>query len=379
MRILLVGEYSGFHNALKHGLQKLGHTVTLVSTGDGFKKYPADINVDTQIFDRFWILQKFRNLVFRITKKDIRDYLLWLRFRESEHLLKNHDIVQFINSNAFNTHHKTERKVIDFLLRNNKSIVLAACGDDVPYAKYLNKRHEGYSILTPYKMGQIDKAGVSFTVKYLKLGYRSNYDAIMEKAKAIIPSNTDYLMPLKNEAKVTEIIPAAIQTHKLKLKLNHDLSVIQIFMGINRHNYWKKGINYFEAALKIIEEKYVDLVNVTIAENLPYSDYVKSYDNAHILLDQVLCYDQGYNALEAMAQGKVVFAGASDLYLKAHGLERIPAVDSKPDINYLVDELSKLIENPELILKIGKQAREHVLDYHNSIKVAAQYLEIYNQ
>ena len=35
-----------------------------------------------------------------------------------------------------------------------------------------------------------------------------------------------------------------------------------------------------------------------------------AFDTAHILLDQVYAYDQGYNALEAMAKGKVVFTGA---------------------------------------------------------------------
>jgi hypothetical protein len=30
--------------------------------------------------------------------------------------------------------------------------------------------------------------------------------------------------------------------------------------------------------------------------------YINSYNKAHILLDQVYAYDQGYNALEAMAK-----------------------------------------------------------------------------
>ena len=45
MKILLVGEYSRLHNSLKEGLIQLGHNVTLLSTGDGFKDYPADIKL----------------------------------------------------------------------------------------------------------------------------------------------------------------------------------------------------------------------------------------------------------------------------------------------------------------------------------------------
>ena len=95
-------------------------------------------------------------------------------------------------------------------------------------------------------------------------------------------------------------------------------------MGINRSNYWKKGINYFEDVLERLKSKYGSLINITVAENLPYDDYINSYGKSHILLDQVLCYDQGYNALEAMLQGKVVLSGAGKKYLQAHQLESVP-------------------------------------------------------
>ena len=148
-------------------------------------------------------------------------------------------------------------------------------------------------------------------------------------------------------------------------------------MGINRGNYWKKGINYFEEALEIIQKKYGNKVQVTIAESLPYQEYITSYKSAHILLDQVLCYDQGYNALEAMAQGKAVFSGGSEFYLKAHHLDAIPVIDAQPDVTYLVDQLSLLIEQPEKILQIGRTSRKHVLEHHDSIKIAKAYEQHY--
>jgi hypothetical protein len=39
---------------------------------------------------------------------------------------------------------------------------------------------------------------------------------------------------------------------------------------------------------------------------VPYATYIELYNKSHIVLDQVFSYDQGYNALEAMAKGKVV-------------------------------------------------------------------------
>lgn len=43
MKILLLGEYSNVHWTLAQGLRALGHSVTVVSDGDGWKNYPRDI------------------------------------------------------------------------------------------------------------------------------------------------------------------------------------------------------------------------------------------------------------------------------------------------------------------------------------------------
>ena len=45
MKILLIGEYSNLHNSLKHGLICRGHTVKLISSGDGFKNFKSDLKI----------------------------------------------------------------------------------------------------------------------------------------------------------------------------------------------------------------------------------------------------------------------------------------------------------------------------------------------
>ena len=379
MRILLVGEYSNFHNSLKYGLEFLGHEVTIIGDGDGFKRFPVDINIGNDFLERSWFTRKLKVGFWKVTGYNLADFLKLSRFRESEHLLKHFDIVQFINSNPFNCGAATERRMIDFILAHNNKIFLAACGDDYEYVKYLTEMHEGYSILDPVKRGELKQNGFNFTYKYLKPAYRDNYYRIVNAATSIIPSNIDYAMALKNQNKATSIIPAAINCGALQLDQNADLSVIKIFMGINRSNYWKKGINYFEEALEIIKKKYGSKVEIIIAENLAYQEYITKYKAAHILLDQVLCYDQGYNALEAMLQGKVVFSGGSEIYLKAHELESVPVIDAQPDVDYLVEKLSELIENPSSILEIGRAARNHVLQHHESVMIAERYLKYYKK
>ncbi len=45
MKILLIGEYSNVHWTLANGLRRLGHQVTVASSGDQFKGYCRDIDL----------------------------------------------------------------------------------------------------------------------------------------------------------------------------------------------------------------------------------------------------------------------------------------------------------------------------------------------
>ncbi len=377
MRILLVGEYSNFHNSLKYGLEFLGHDVVLLGDGDGFKNYPVDIDLSDHYYNNHRVFRKLEGFVRRLTGWNIADRLRWSRFRESEKYLKDHDIVQFINSNAMGCNPTTEKYMIDFLLQNNHSFFLVAAGDDCEYADFIINKHEGYNILEAIKTGQQTTADFYYTYKYLKPAYRENYDLLVEHAQAVIPINTDYAMALHNQSKAVDLIPAPVQCGRYHLDLNADVSTIEIFLGINSSNYWKKGVHYFEKALETLQERYQDKIKVTKIYDMPYTEYIKSYKRAHIVLDQVLGYDQGYNALEAMLQGKVVFTGGGSEFLKARHLESVPVIDARPDVPYLIEQLELLIENPKKILELGIAARNHVIHHHESVAIAQKYVALY--
>ena len=67
---------------------------------------------------------------------------------------------------------------------------------------------------------------------------------------------------------------------------------------------------------------------------------MENFKKAHILLDQNYAKDQGYNALEAMAQGKVAFTGANIEFLEHYNLqENEVAIHAKPEVDYLVEKL----------------------------------------
>ena len=140
----------------------------------------------------------------------------------------------------------------------------------------------------------------------------------------------------------------------------------------------KKGNDLFDASLDIISKKYADKVEIIIAKNLPYKEYIKSFDSAHILLDQVYAFDQGFNALEAMAKGKVVFTGAEKEWLEYYNLrEDTVAINALPDATSIANKLEWLILNPQKITEISEGGRQFVETYHNHINCAKDYIALW--
>ena len=82
-----------------------------------------------------------------------------------------------------------------------------------------------------------------------------------------------------------------------------------------------------------------------------------------------------YLALEAMAKGKVVFTGAGIEFNNHYQIKQKVAIDAKNDVDYLVNELIFLIENPDEITAIGKSARAFIENEHDYIKIAQKYIE----
>ncbi|MEZ4859137.1 MAG: glycosyltransferase [Flavobacteriaceae bacterium] len=378
MRILLVGEYSRLHNSLKEGLVLHGHRVTLIATGDYFKGYPADILLKRKF--ESGVLKKIKVLLYRIFKIDITSENLKKQFFNQSEKLKGFDVVQLINESPFGALPKDEIKIIRFLHKHNGKLFLLCCGTDYNSVTYLLNNKTRYDILWGYKNKSIPEKKYEFATKYVKPSFKVLHKKIQPLLRGIIASDLDYHIPLQGNSKYLGLIPNPVNVDKIKeLPLQRDTK-ISIFLGINKNNYHTKGISYFEEALAIITKKYGECVSVTISENIPYQQYINLYDQAHILLDQVLGWDQGYNALEAMAKGKVVFTGAESEFLEQYQVkEDEVCINALPDVPYLVSKLEDLIIHPEKILKIGENARSFIVKHHHYRQVAETYLKTWEE
>ncbi|WP_353083831.1 glycosyltransferase [Flavobacterium sp.] len=377
MRILLVGEFSRLHNSLKEGLEALGHEVIIIANGDSFKNYPSDLSTKAR-----WCETKLgnitRQIIYRLSKFDIAKIEFGLRFYLFIKRLKNYDIVQLINEQPIQTIPVFERILIRKIFKQNKNVFLLCCSVDFEVAQHLMNKKERYSIMNPYFENPKLKKEFSYILNFLSNNHKKTHDLVFQNIQGVICSDMDYVLAMQKHPMFLGLIPNPINTDTIEFNELKIEDKIIVFLGINRGTYHTKGITFFEKALKIIKAKYTSKIEVVIAENLPYQTYINQYNSAHIILDQVYSFDQGYNALEAMAKGKVVFTGAEKEFTQYYNLTEKVAINALPDVNYLVNELEYLIENPTEIIAIGERARKFIETEHNYIKIAKKYSEIWS-
>lgn len=373
MRILLVGEYSRLHNSLKEGLTILGHDVVIIGNGDGFKNYPVDIKIDHSFHNPF--LKKFKVAFYKLTSINIAAYEIYIKTLLVSKKLKGFDVVQLINESSIKSSPELEIRFLNRILKNNKRLYYLSCGIDYQCMTYMMEGKFKYSIMSPYLADKTLYDTYKFQLQYLNKEHKKLHDFIYEHSTGVIASDMDYHIPLLGHNAYLGMIPNAINVDKIAYIPYKIEDKIKIFHGVNSKVMAKKGNAYFVEALKIIESRYGDKVEVITTYSIPYAQYIKLYDDCHILLDQVYGYDQGYNALEAMAKGKVVFTGAEDEWLDYYQLEPdTVAINALPDVNYLVEKLSWLIENPDKIIEISKNARAFIEREHHYLKIAQTYI-----
>lgn len=354
----------------------LNHKVTLVGTGDNFKKFPVDLSYAAKLSENNSLFKFLRRGFFRVFKIDLRKTERGIRFYFLLPKLKSFDQVQLINSDAIKTHPSWSIFLLRRLFKQNQKISLLVCGDETPVTDYLHKKELRYSVLTPYFENPELKTMFYYVLKYSHKSYRKLFEFVYRNSSVLISSDIDYKIPLDAMGFQNTFIPNPIMPFENRTEAKPVSDKIHIFLGINRLSATKKGVPFFEEALRQIKEKYSNKIKIQIVENLPYQEYVKSYKKADIFLDMVYAYDQGYNALEAMGKGKVVFTGAEREFCKAYQLkEDEVCINALPDVDELVKKLSWLIENPAKIREIGKNAQRFVMQEHDYIRIAKRYLK----
>jgi glycosyltransferase involved in cell wall biosynthesis len=350
LKILLLGEFSGFYNNLKEGLRKLDHRVDIISSGDGWKNIG---NTNPELFPN----HNNKYLSFLLSKycqiKNIRD-------------LKNYDIVQMVSPNIFGLRFNFNARLIKHIKKNNKKLFLSVAGDH-------------YYI---YKIAQ--------KLKYSHLQGNKNYDNIMNRQSYITNNNkivklVDGIIPIcytyaeayRNSQKLLKTIPLPINTDKIKsTPQNIKNNKIKIFHGLNREE--AKGTKYIKEAMIKLKEKYPNDVEILIDGKMPLDKYLKVLEETNVVIDQALSYGYGMNALYSMAMGKVVLSGNEPETQKEFGRTDIPVINILPSVEDIYNKLEKLVLDKKSVIEIGEKSRLFVEDFHYYVKIAQKYVDTWN-
>lgn len=140
-----------------------------------------------------------------------------------------------------------------------------------------------------------------------------------------------------------------------------------------------KGSQIILDTLDRLQNKYKNL-NVILVENKSYAEAIKLYQQADLVIDQILVGWYGAFAVEVMKLGKPVA-----VFIREEDLKFVPVEMAKDcsetfiNVNpmTLFDKLSEILENPILLSEYAQKSIEYVNRWHNPIEVAKQTKMIY--
>lgn len=368
MRILLVGDYSSVHLELRNSLKNQNIDVILASSGDGYKNFSRDIDLK--------IKSKRSNHIFAKFFRVIMDYLgfkgifTYFSLRKKIKLLTDFQVIQLINTAPIGELSSIPNLLlIKRLLKQNPNAKLytLAAGDDFAWTTWA-MQNSNKSYFKDFKIKHLPSYLYSLKYKY-GFFYHSLHRFVVNQSTYIIPILQDYYDCYKSYKNCYNIIPIGLNESLFKEPLKNTTYPIKIFHGWQKHREIAKGNIYFDISVKNLLSKFDShYVQYQVAQNIPYVEYIKIYEDADIFLDQCFSVDCGVNALLGMAKGKVVFSGFNDNDNHTIG------INASPNTDQLVDDLISLIENPKKIDLIKRKAYAHSYKKHHIQNISLQFL-----
>lgn len=365
MNILIIGEFSAFAKHLKNGFKKLGHHVTIVHTGDTFKKIDAD--EEDVLFTPMSFFVKGHHIpgsdrllspwTNRIIQKEIDEQIKGLHV----------DIVIVIHY-AFLTNHffmpGIRLSFIKRLVAKGAKLIMTACGNDPA----LQFSYPELCRITGLREQPNNK----------------RYSYLLKKADAIIPTTYCYYDAAKRFCEYHGYDTSKLcHTTPLPITVDNDYTLtpcnnrkVVIFHGITRPQV--KGTKYIKEAMDRIQRDYPEKVECRCEGGMPYKEYVELFKRIDILIDQTYFNGWGMNAAIGAMKGKCVLAPCGQECRKDVGIDYIPFIEVRPDANQIYNVLKHLVENPREIDENKKASRQFAMDFCESSIIAKRYIDKVN-
>ncbi len=355
MKILLVGEFSGFYLNLKQGLEELGADVTLAANGDGWKQIPG---ADRPLY-RTKDTDKPRKIYYKLIqpvlkKKDLQGY----------------DVVQMVHESAYRPY--INSYMVKCLKEQNGSLYVNVAGNCYSLYRAWKDGYLGY-----YTFDDNPEKHEMYTGGGLRREMTRRTECYVDRiADGIIPVMYEYAVGVRDLPNCKRTIPLPFNAGKTEYKTNRPSGRLVFYHGILREK--DKGTAYIRQAFEIVQKKYPNDVEMLVCGRLPFQEYLEVLRKTNILVDQCKEHCWGMNACYGMAQGKVVLGGASRNSLKEFGLLKSPVLHIKPDVEQIVAQIEYVLENRNRVEEWGYESRRFVEEFHDYRKIAQKYINVWS-
>ena len=361
MRILLLGDYSNVHATLAEGFKTLGHECVVASDGDGWKNYPRDIDLK-----REYGLRGNTSYLWRLMKALPK--------------MRGYDVVQLINPMFLELKAERIQPIYRYLRRNNGKVVLGSFGMDY-YWVHVNsyQRPLRYGDFNFGDQMRTDTEAEFYRKEWIGTPKEKLNRLIAEDCDGIVAGLYEYWVTYQQFKDKMRFIPAPIRMpDKLAEGSFSKNGVVKIFVGINKLRSAYKGTDIMLKAAQAIQEKHPDLLQLQVAEDVPFAQYQEMMNSSDAILDQLYSYTPAMNSLLAMSKGIINIGGGEPENYEILGeTELRPIINVQPTYESCYEEIEKLVLHPESIPSLQQQSIDYVQKHHDYLKVAQQYIDFY--
>lgn len=363
MKILLIGDASNYHNTLGQGLRRLGHDVTVASSGMLWQDTERDINL-------------------RRGNTKLSGAWLWARLNTTlSKRLRGYDVVQIVNPIFVDLRPHRVAQVFRKLKRENGSIYLTALGSDYAFVQTC------LSADNPLRFSewQVEGRTTPFTAtaecallrRWLVDPLKSHAEMIYDNVDGVVSALYEYHVAMQRFFPENKLAYGGIPIDVDKVSYSPNTVGNDRSKGIQALLPFPKG-RKSEKGTDIIEEIFSKIPQLCITEvcGMKYKDFIDILAGCNIVLDQYYAHTPATTALLAMAMGKLVVTGASPDFEDFIG-EKVPVLNINPLDKFSArDFLSSLLQKDTAEINatlkdFGQRSRDFVIR-HNSAEVVAQ-------
>jgi glycosyltransferase involved in cell wall biosynthesis len=176
-------------------------------------------------------------------------------------------------------------------------------------------------------------------------------------------------------------IPFPINLAKTTPKEPHpEYPGIRIFIGIQRKRSIYKGTDIMLRALQRLEQEYADRMEVVKTESVPFPIYQNLMNHSDVLVDQLYSYTPAMNGLLAMSKGLILVGGGEEEhYHLLQEPELRPIINVCPTEDDVYEQIEKrlLQASSQELERLSAESVEYIRRHHDHVKVARQYIKLW--